>query len=224
MKKILIIDDEENIRRLIKYDLVNAGFICDEAEDGEEAYNKAINNQYDLLLVDWMLPKIEGVQLIKKLRAKHINCPMILLTAKSEECFVLEGFEAGADDYVTKPFSPRVLLARINANLRKTNTDDKKDSLSLGNVSIDENKREVFVDEKLIDLTNKEYDLLKYLIVNKNIVVSRNQILSELWGFDYDGDTRIVDVNMFKLRSKLSSANFQIQSKRGIGYMLEIEE
>lgn len=218
MKKILIIEDEANIRKLIAYDLKQVGFEVHEAEDGLQAKKMLEHERFDLLLVDWMLPHINGIELVKMFRQKNITSVIVMLTAKEEEENILEAFEAGVDDYVSKPFSPRVLLARINAHLKKQ-TEDRKNTFM--DLRIDQPKRRIWVGKEELVLTKKEYDLLCYFIMNANIVLSRDQILNDIWGFDYDGDTRIVDVHTFKLRNKLKDSNAQINSSRGVGYILE---
>jgi len=218
MKKILIIEDEANIRKLLAYDLKHAGFEVKEAQDGQMAKDICEKEHFDLLLIDWMLPNISGIELVKYFRKKDIQSVLIMLTAKDEEENILEAFEAGVDDYVNKPFSPRVLLARIRSHLKKY---EESENLDFNGLVVDDKKRKVFLQQKEITLTKKEYDLLRYFVMNSNIVLSRDQILNDIWGFDYDGDTRIVDVHTFKLRNKLKGSSVQINSSRGIGYILE---
>lgn len=221
MAKILIIEDEESIRRLMRYDLQSAGYEVDSANDGESGYELALSNNYEIILVDWMLPKKDGLSIIRDLRFNGNTSIIIMLTAKNEETDVLDSFEAGADDYISKPFSPRQLQARIKAHMRRL-PSIKSNVIVAGNVSINRALYEVYLDERLVSLTKKEYELLLYLIENQNHVLSREQILNEIWNFDYDGDTRIVDVHIFKLRSKLEHSTFTIESMRGIGYVLKI--
>lgn len=221
MFRILVIEDEDSIRRLISYDLKISGYDVDNASDGLEGVNKALEGGFDVIIVDWMLPSKDGLSIVKELREAKIESIIIMLTAKDEETDILESFDAGVDDYITKPFSPRQLQARIKAHLKRlssvnTSIDD------LENVTINRNLHEVSVDDEIIPLTKKEYDLLLYLVDHKNHVLSREQILNEIWNFDYDGDTRIVDVHIFKLRSKLENAMFTIDAMRGVGYVLKI--
>jgi len=218
MKRILIVEDEANIRKLLAYDLKHAGFEISEAKDGQMAKDMCKQKHFDLLLIDWMLPSVSGIELVKYLRSNHMQSILIMLTAKDEEENILEAFEAGVDDYVSKPFSPRVLLARIHSHLKKQEASER---LDFNGIAIDDKKRKVYLHEQEITLTKKEYDLLRYFVMNANIVVSRDQILNDIWGFDYDGDTRIVDVHTFKLRNKLKGSNVQINSSRGVGYILE---
>ncbi len=222
MRKILLIEDEENIRKIVAYDLSKAGYEVDEAEDGEIGLQKGLQNIYDLIVIDWMLPKVEGVDIVKELRNKNVESILFMLTAKDEEQDILACFEAGVDDYVCKPFSPKQLMARIQAHLKRLKKKEFKKTFA--NIQLDEKKRLVYVDEKILEVTKKEYELLEYYILNSNIVLSRDKILNDLWGFDYDGDTRIVDVHTFKLRSKLKSSKAIIKSSRGVGYILEEQD
>lgn len=220
MRKILIIEDEENIRKIIAYDLSKAGFDIDEVADGKEGLNKVLSDNYDLILIDWMLPEISGIELLKRFREENVDSILFMLTAKDSEEDIVEAFEAGADDYMSKPFSPRELLARINAHLKRVKREsDHKQYLD---IVMDDKRRIVRIGNDRIDLTKKEYDLLEYFILNNNIVLSRDKILNDLWGFDYDGDTRIVDVHTFKLRNKLKTSKAVINSSRGVGYIMEM--
>lgn len=222
MKKILIIEDEENIRKIIAYDLSKSGYEISEARDGKEALELGLKEKFDLMLIDWMLPEIEGIELVRRFRKAKIDSIFIMLTAKDSEEDIVNAFETGVDDYVSKPFSPRELLARINAHLKRVNKEEHiKQYLD---IVIDSQKRKVKINEETLSLTKKEYDLLEYFVVNNNIVLSRDKILNDLWGFDYDGDTRIVDVHTFKLRSKLKNSKAQIRSNRGVGYSMEAKD
>lgn len=225
MVRVLIIEDEDNIRKIIAYDLSKAGFEVSEAQDGKQGLDLALkngNDYYDLILIDWMLPEICGIDLIKKFRAAKVEGILFMLTAKDGEEDIVEAFEAGADDYMSKPFSPRELLARINAHLKRIKKETQNKVYL--DIVMDEKKRSVKIADNKVDLTKKEYDLLEYFILNNNIVLSRDKILNDLWGFDYDGDTRIVDVHTFKLRSKLKNSKAQINSSRGVGYILEARD
>ncbi|NCC54190.1 MAG: response regulator transcription factor [Erysipelotrichia bacterium] len=222
MRKILIIEDEENIRKIIAYDLNKAGFLIEEASDGKEGLEKGLADTYDLILIDWMLPQMSGIELLNQFREHSIDSILFMLTAKDGEEDIVEAFEAGADDYMSKPFSPRELLARINAHLKRMKKDsENKEYLD---IKINDKKRSVQIGDKKVELTKKEYDLLEYFILNNNIVLSRDKILNDLWGFDYDGDTRIVDVHTFKLRSKLKESKASINSSRGVGYIMEARD
>lgn len=219
MRKILIIEDEDGIRRLLRYDLKQFNFEVDSAKDGQEAIDYVAKKDYDVILVDWMLPVHDGISLVKKFRQEGKSAIMFMLTAKDEESDILEAFEAGVDDYMTKPFSPRELTARISAHLKRLEPKDKNHNLEVGNLKLNRDQHSVQVDQLALELTKKEYDLLLYLLNNLNKVLSRDQILGEIWNFDYDGDTRIVDVHIFKLRQKIKEADLKIESLRGVGYV-----
>lgn len=223
MTKILIIEDEEGIRRLLRYDLRQMQFEVDSAKDGREGLELAKTNDYDVILVDWMLPYMSGVEVVTELRRLGMRSILMMLTAKDEESDILEAFEAGVDDYMSKPFSPRELTARINAHLRRFSSNQKSRKIEVGDVVVSLDQHTVSVAGKQLDVTKKEFDLLVYLLQNENIVLSRDQILTEIWNYDYDGDTRIVDVHIFKLRSKLDKSNVKINSLRGVGYVAKKE-
>lgn len=224
-KKILIIEDEKSISDIIQFNLKKEGFETDSAHDGEEGLEKALNGNPDLILLDVMLPGIDGFEVCKKVRESSM-VPILMLTAKEEEVDKVIGLELGADDYITKPFSMRELIARIKANIRRI---DFADSLkaepanmqTFGNLSIDMNRYEVRKNDESLDLTLREFELLKYLAEKENKVFSREQLLSEVWGYEYYGDIRTVDVTVRRLREKLeddSSEPKYIMTKRGIGY------
>ncbi|HAO61524.1 MAG: DNA-binding response regulator [Firmicutes bacterium GWF2_51_9] len=220
MAKILFVDDESNIRRLVGYDLKTAGYDFVLCENGKQAYEAAAKDVFDVIVIDWMMPLMNGIELVEQLRRDGNEAVLMMLTAKDEEESLLEAFEAGVDDYVTKPFSSRELMARIAAHLRRT-TQKQTKTLKFGQISMDLTRREVTINEKRSELTKKEFELLEYFVKNPNVVLSRDTILNEIWNFDYDGDTRIVDVHIFKLRNKLQNSNVTIRSSRGIGYILE---
>lgn len=220
MAKVLLIEDEENIRKIISYDLRKAGHTIVESGDGQEALDIALKQPYDVLIIDWMLPHVSGIEIVQKLRIQHVDSVMIMLTARDDETDILYAFDQGVDDYVTKPFSPRELLARVNAHMKRQSKRMEKD-LEIGELRINLKRREALLKDELLTLTKKEFDLLEYFVSNKNIVLSRDAILNDIWGFDYDGDTRIVDVHVFKLRTKLQGSNVHIKSSRGVGYLLE---
>lgn len=222
MTKILVIEDEISIQKLLSYDLTHAGFVVETALDGKEGYEKAKKGKYDLILLDLMLPSMDGIEICKRLREDNIDDYIIMLTARDEELDKIIGLESGADDYMTKPFSPREVLARIKAALRRKNrtTNDSK-IIVLNDLYLDLNRHELYVNEQLVRLTYKEFELLLFLLKNKGIALSRDILLETLWGFEYDGDTRIVDVHIFKLREKLVGSKVSIVTKRGLGYMLE---
>lgn len=221
--RILLIEDEENIRKIIAYDLLRASYEITECKDGEEALRAGMQEHFDVMIIDWMLPGMDGITLVQKFRSAGIDSIMIMLTARDDESDILQAFDAGVDDYVTKPFSPRELLARIQAHVKRLGKREV-DGLDAGRVHISLRRREITVDKEPLTCTKKEFDLLEYLVRNQGIVLSRDQILNDIWGFDYDGDTRIVDVHIFKLRSKLSKADVTIRSSRGVGYILEVND
>ena len=220
MAKVLLIEDEENIRKIISYDLRKAGHTIVESGDGQEALDIALKQPFDVLIIDWMLPHVSGIEIVQKLRIQHVDSVMIMLTARDDETDILYAFDQGVDDYVTKPFSPRELLARVNAHMKRQSKRMEKD-LEIGELRINLKRREALLKDELLTLTKKEFDLLEYFVSNKNIVLSRDAILNDIWGFDYDVDTRIVDVHVFKLRTKLQGSNVHIKSSRGVGYLLE---
>ena len=219
MARILLIEDEVNIRKITAYDLRNANYEIVECADGKEAIELAKREEFDVYIIDWMLPHVSGIDIVKALRENNVDSILIMLTARDDEADVLYAFENGVDDYITKPFSPRELLARVNAHLKRQKK--KEERLLAGKLSMDMKRREAFIDNEGITLTKKEFDLLEYFVRNKGVVLSRDNILNDIWGFDYDGDTRILDVHVFKLRNKLQKASVTIKSSRGVGYLLE---
>lgn len=220
MARILIIEDEKSIQRMVEYDLMQLGYEVDSALDGFEGYKKASTSLYDVILLDLMLPNMNGMDICKKLREESNNAYIIMLTAVDDEYNVIKGFELGADDYVTKPFSPRELMARIKAGLRRQGLTKNDDILQYNDLKVIQSSYEAFKGTEKLDLTLKEFELLVYLIINKGKALSRDQLLTNLWGFSYDGDSRVVDVHVFKLREKLDPKAEIIKTVRGIGYKL----
>lgn len=224
--KILVVDDERNMVEIIKYSLEKAGYQVSEAYDGREAIEKARNWKPDLIVLDVMLPVVDGYQVCKQL-STEMQMPIIMLTAKDEEIDKVLGLELGADDYLTKPFSPKELVARVRAHLRrfrKSSIETSTDEMSFSSLSVNTNRREVFMEGKKIDLTPREFDLLSYLIINKDKVVTRDTLLNNIWGYDYYGDAKIVNVTIARLREKIEKdpANPQyIVTNRGVGYMFQ---
>lgn len=226
-KRILIVDDEKPIVDILKFNLEKEGFTTTVAYDGEEAINMALSVNPDLILLDLMLPKVDGFNVCKEIR-KHLTCPIIMLTAKEEVVDKIIGLELGADDYMTKPFSIREVIARIKANLRKhvlpEDEDNKKlskNKIKIKDMVIDPERYIAIIGDKKIDLTIKEFELLKMLSSAPNQVFTREQILRGVWGYDFYGDARTVDVTVRRLREKIekSSADPQyVQTKRGMGY------
>lgn len=224
--KILVIEDEENIARVLQLELQFEGYIADVAHTGTEGLIKYREGDYDLILLDLMLPEMHGLDILKRIRATELTTPVILLTAKSDVEDKVKGLDLGANDYVTKPFEIEELLARIRATLRFSKPATKEMDehlLSYGNLSIHEQTREVLYFGKTIDLTPREYDLLLYLLKHPKQVLTREQILEAVWGFDYYGDTNVVDVYIRYVRQKLDAANPEpiIQTVRGVGYVLK---
>ncbi|MDD4122109.1 MAG: winged helix-turn-helix domain-containing protein [Eubacteriales bacterium] len=223
--KVLIIEDEKSISDIIKFNLTKEGFDVETSYDGQEGLTKALSIKPDLILLDVMLPLMDGFQVCKKIRETS-SIPILMLTAKEEEVDKVLGLELGADDYITKPFGMRELIARIKANIRRTdlmtNLQDVPSNVQdFGNLAIDLNRYEVRKNEIALELTLREFELLKYLAERENKVFSREQLLEEVWGYEYYGDIRTVDVTVRRLREKLeddSSDPKYIMTKRGIGY------
>jgi DNA-binding response OmpR family regulator len=219
--KILVVDDEYLIRDVIKEYLVLEHFTVDEAENGVVAVEKALSKDYDLIVMDIMMPKKDGIQAVKEIKEKK-EVPFIVLSARNEEYDKLAGFELGIDDYVTKPFSPRELVARIKAILKRTKS--REEVLKVGELVIDDRAHNVLIGKEEINLTPKEYALLKYFVMNNNIAVSREQLLSNVWSYDFYGDDRTVDTHIKTLRKNLGPYGKFIKTVRGIGYKFEFKE
>lgn len=225
-RKILVIDDEKPIVEILKFNLKKDCYEVIEAFDGEEGLNKALTESPDLILLDVMLPKMDGFEVCKKIREKHTT-PIIMLTAREEEVDKVLGLELGADDYITKPFSVRELLARVKANLRRQipesvkEKDDLTKLLAFGKLTINEDRYEVKKDGSIIDLTLREFELLKFLAALPEKIFSRENLLEKVWGYEYYGDVRTVDVTIRRLREKIEddpSEPIYIMTKRGVGY------
>ena len=219
---ILIVDDESRIRKLIKDFLVKEDYTVLEAEDGEKALEVFEENEQkiNLILLDVMMPKLDGWSVLRQIRQKS-KVPVIMLTARAEEQDELFGFELGVDEYITKPFSPKLLVARIKAILNRT---EKKENTTknYGGIEIDADGRTVSVDGKTIDLSLREYELLKYLLENENVALSREKILNNVWNYDYYGDSRTIDSHIKKIRHKLGKKGKYIKTIRGVGYKFEV--
>lgn len=220
---ILIVDDEDRIRRMLKDFLTISSYDILEAVDGEDALEIFFKESANihLILLDVMMPVMDGFEMLKELR-QYSEVPVIMLTAKGEEYDQLNGFKHGADDYISKPFLPSILLAHIEAVLKRTNKLLKK--IDIGLIHIEPGQRKVWIGEQQQDFTPKEYELLLYFIENKNVVLSRDTILNAVWGFDYDGDLRTVDTHVKQLRGKLTSDCNYIKTVHGVGYRFEVEE
>lgn len=217
---ILIVDDEGLIRNVIKEYCNNEGYNVLEAEDGLKAIDIVQRNNIDIVILDIMMPNLDGFSACKEIKQIK-NIPIIILSARKEEYDKLVGFDLGIDDYITKPFSPKELMARIKAVLKRNNLSDK---FIYETLVIDYLGHNVFVDDKEIKLTPKEYEILTYLIQNKNIAISRETILSNLWGYSFFGDDRTVDTHIKKLRNNLGKYRDLITTVRGMGYKLEIKD
>lgn len=235
-KTILIVDDEQPIVDILVYNLKKEGYNTLEANDGVIAVDMALNNKPDLILLDIMLPKMDGLTVCKKIRSKY-NIPILMLTAKDEEIDKILGLELGADDYITKPFSVRELMARIKANLRKSEikadqyNNQKNNSTNkiivAGDLTLDLDKIEARVNGKVIDLTLREFEVLKYLAMQNGQVVTREKLLETVWGYEYYGDIRTVDVTVRRIRGKIeqdTSAPKILATKRGMGYYIKTEQ
>jgi len=222
MYRLLIVDDEQKIREVIREYAEFNGFEVSEAADGMSAIGLCKLNDYDLIIMDIMMPRLDGFSACKEIK-KIKNIPMIMLSARSEEYDKLFGFELGIDDYVVKPFSPKELMARINAVLARHAgpSDAQPDVLEFGGLVINLAARTVTVDGSRIELTPKEYDLLFYMVKNKNIALSRDKLLSDIWGYDFFGDDRTIDTHIKNLRNNLGPYRDHIVTLRGVGYKFE---
>lgn len=218
--KILVVDDESRIRKIIRDFLVREGYVVCEAEDGEEALDIfCSNNDIDLIIMDVMMPKMDGWQLCKEVR-KLSKVPILMLTAKGEEQDELKGFELGVDEYISKPFSPKILTARVNALLRRTAGDDEE-ILDIAGITVNKIAHTVTIDGKEIDLSFKEFELLTYFMENRGVALSREKILNNVWNYDYYGDARTIDTHVKKLRSKMGEKGKFISTIWGMGYKFE---
>jgi two-component system, OmpR family, alkaline phosphatase synthesis response regulator PhoP len=230
MKKILVVDDEQSIVTLLDYNLKQAGYTVITALDGEAALNIALSEQLDLIVLDLMLPLMDGIEVCKELRQRKVMTPILMLTAKDDEFDKVLGLELGADDYMTKPFSPREVVARVKAILRRMNYQteveqtDSTTKLHIGDLKLEPDYFEAYFKGEKLELTPKEFELLVYLANNKGRVLTRDQLLSAVWNYDFAGDTRIVDVHISHLREKMENDTKKpvyIKTIRGLGYKLE---
>jgi two-component system alkaline phosphatase synthesis response regulator PhoP len=230
-KKVLVVDDEQSIVTLLQYNLQQAGFEVITANDGEEGMNKAVSEQPDLMILDLMLPKLDGIEVCKQLRQQKVMTPILMLTAKDDEFDKVLGLELGADDYMTKPFSPREVVARVKAILRRTQFQNEREQkeedaekIIIGDLEILPEHYEAYFNRERLELTPKEFELLLYLAKHKGRVLTRDQLLSAVWNYDFAGDTRIVDVHISHLREKIEKNTKKpryIKTIRGLGYKLE---
>ena len=218
---ILIVDDEELIRDVIREYLVLDGFIVDEAKDGREAVNMALEKEYNLIIMDIMMPHKDGYQACKEIKDIK-DIPFIFLSARSDEYDKLLGFDLGVDDYVTKPFSPKELVARVKAVIKRSNGNKKM--FRINGLVLDDQAHDVFINDDKVALTPKEYDLLKYFIINKNVALSREMLLSNVWGYDFYGEDRTIDTHIKTLRKNLKEYGDYITTVRGVGYKFVVDE
>lgn len=230
MKKVLVVEDELSIVKLLQYNLEKEGYEVDVAMDGQEGFDMAKENTYSIILLDIMLPSKDGMDVCRELRQEKVDTPVIMLTAKDSEIDKIVGLEIGADDYITKPFSPREVLARMKAIFRRLEKqpskleEEKESEIVFGDVKIYPEKYEVFVRGEKVDFTPKEFELLLYLSKHSNRILSREQLLLAVWDFDFSGETRIVDVHISHLREKIEDNPKEpqyIKTARGFGYKLE---
>lgn len=226
MARVLIVDDEENIRIGLREYAEFEGHIVTEAVDGMDAVNKCKNNDYDVIIMDIMMPRLDGFSACKEIR-KTKDIPVLMLSARGEEYDKLFGFELGIDDYVVKPFSPKEVMARINVIISRREGATKEPQnkhIKIKGLDIDISARKVYVDGNRVELTPKEYELLTFMIKNKNIALSRNQLLSEVWGYEFFGDDRTVDTHIKMLRNSIEPYRDLISTVRGVGYIFETED
>lgn len=221
--KILVVDDESRMRKLVKDFLVRQGYTVLEAADGMEAMDYFYEDKdIALIILDVMMPKMDGWQVCREIRM-HSKVPIIMLTARSEERDELQGFYLGVDEYISKPFSPKILVARVEAILRRTQGNGNTDEISAGGIVVDKAAHTVMSDGSPVDLSFKEFELLTYFIENQGIALSREKILNNVWNYDYFGDARTIDTHVKKLRSKLGDKGEYIKTIWGMGYKFEVE-
>lgn len=219
--KILVADDESRMRKLVRDFLVKSGYTVIEASNGSEAMDKFYEQKdIDLVILDVMMPQMDGWEVCKEIRMTS-KVPIIMLTARSDERDELKGFELGVDEYISKPFSPRILVARVEAILRRSRTLEEESFLEFAGIQIDKNAHMVIIDGENIDLSYKEFELLTYFMENKGIALSREKILNNVWNYDYFGDARTIDTHVKKLRSKMGEKGNLIKTIWGLGYKLE---
>lgn len=221
--KVLVVDDESRMRKLVRDFLVKSNYDVIEAGDGEEALDRFFaNKDIALIVLDVMMPKLDGWQVCKEIRS-YSKVPIIMLTARTDEQDELQGFQMGVDEYISKPFSPKILVARIEAILRRTNQLNEEETLYCGGIKIDKAAHQVMIDNQPVDLSYKEFELLTYFVENKGIALSREKILNNVWNYDYFGDARTIDTHVKKLRSKMGQKGDLIKTIWGMGYKLEAE-
>lgn len=220
--KILVVDDESRMRKLVKDFLVKNDYMVLEAADGEEAVDVFMSTKdIALIILDVMMPKLDGYGVAEEIR-KVSDVPIIMLTAKSDERDELKGFEMGIDEYITKPFSPKILVARVEAVLRRSSSNEAGEVISVAGIEMDLSAHQVKVDGKAVELSYKEFELLNYFLVNQGVALSREKILNNVWNYDYFGDARTIDTHVKKLRSKLGDKGEYIKTIWGMGYKFEV--
>ena len=222
--KILVVDDESRMRKLVKDFLTKKGFAVIEAGDGEEAVDKFFEvKDIALIILDVMMPKMDGWQVCREIR-QYSKVPIIMLTAKSDEKDELQGFDLGVDEYITKPFSPKILVARVEAILRRSNVLAADDTMEAGGIELNKAAHQVLIDGKSVELSYKEFELLAYFMSNQGVALSRERILNNVWNYDYFGDARTIDTHVKKLRSKLGAKGEYIKTIWGMGYKFEVDQ
>lgn len=222
MVKVLVVDDESRMRKLVKDFLVKQNYDVLEAEDGEQAVDIFFQvKDIALIILDVMMPKMDGWQVCKEIR-QYSKVPIIMLTAKGDERDELQGFELGVDEYISKPFSPKILVARVGAILRRTNGMEEE-KIEIGGIVLDKTAHEVIIDGKTVELSFKEFELLTYFVENRGVALSRERILNNVWNYDYFGDARTIDTHVKKLRSKMGQKGDYIKTIWGMGYKFEVD-
>ena len=222
--KILVVDDEERMRKLVKDFLAKKGYIVIEASNGEEAFKIfSSTNDISLIIMDVMMPKMDGYETSEEIR-KLSNVPIMMVTAKTSEKDELRGFSIGVDEYITKPFNPSILVARVEAILRRTNSESEESVLEAGGIVVDKNAHTVTIDGAPVDLSFKEFELLEYFMNNQGRALSRENILNRVWNYDYYGDARTIDTHVKKLRAKLGEKGKYINTIWAVGYKFEVKE
>ncbi len=221
--KVLVVDDESRMRKLVHDFLAKRGYTVLEAEDGEKAIDIFFDDQNKgiaLIILDVMMPKMDGWEVVREIR-QYSKVPIIMLTAKSEERDELQGFDLGVDEYISKPFSPKILMARVEAILRRANSA-LEETIEIGGITLDHEAHQVKIDGEPIELSVKEFELLEYFVTNKGIALSREKILNNVWNYDYFGDARTIDTHVKKLRSKMGDKGEYIKTIWGMGYKFEV--
>lgn len=222
-RKILVVDDESRMRKLVRDFLVKDHYDVLEAEDGEQAVELFFREKgIALIVLDVMMPKMDGWQVCREIR-EYSQVPIIMLTARGDEQDELQGFKLGVDEYISKPFSPKILVARIEAILRRTQSAESQELLVCGGITVDKNAHQVLIDDQPVDLSYKEFELLTYFVENKGLALSREKILNNVWNYDYFGDARTIDTHVKKLRSKMGEKGDMIKTIWGMGYKLETD-